>query len=51
MPATGPNAAEATGISLKVSATDLNLDFENTGSPPYPFPFLPGPATEPPPPS
>ena len=27
MPATGPNAAETTGISLRVSATDLNLDF------------------------
>jgi acetyl-CoA carboxylase carboxyltransferase component len=33
-PATGPRAAETTGISFKVSATDLNLDLENTGSPP-----------------
>ena len=34
MPATGPKAADATGISLSVSATDLNLDLEKTGSPP-----------------
>ena len=27
-------AADATGISLKVSAIDLNLDLEKTGSPP-----------------
>ena len=51
-PATGPKAADITGISLSVSATDLNLDLENTGSPPYPlFLLFAGPATDPPPPS
>ena len=33
-PATGPKAAETTGTSFKVKATDLNLDLAKTGSPP-----------------
>ena len=50
-PATGPKAALITGIVFKLVATALNLDFEKTGSPPYPFFSFEGPATDPPPPS